>query len=159
MAELTTPSLANMRSMMAELFVWKENETVLRELKKRPVQSLQHPIIFWTGRRGLWYCGILWEIPNAPASQVKSAGPHQMKFFPFACAKAGNFHVQANWLLLWTLWCWKDTLTRKGNTKQNYFIQKRGQSQAPGSQHRAFLLFSQDIDLWQYPQIRANVIC
>lgn len=34
MAELTTPSLANMRSMMAELFVWKEEETVLREERK-----------------------------------------------------------------------------------------------------------------------------
>lgn len=35
MAELTTPSLANMRSMMAELFVWKEQGTVLKEEKEK----------------------------------------------------------------------------------------------------------------------------
>lgn len=39
MAELTTPSLANMRSMMAELFVWKEKETVVREAKKLTISQ------------------------------------------------------------------------------------------------------------------------
>jgi len=133
MAELTTPSLANMRSMMAELFVWKEKETVFSEEKKRD-QCKGCNVPSFSGCRGLWHCRSSLLL-SAPASHVKPAGPHLMKFFPFACAKAGNFHVQKKLLLRWTLRCWKDTLTGKGSTKQNYFIQNRGQSQAPCSQN------------------------
>lgn len=132
---------------------------MLREEKKNNHQckACNTPLFSGLRGRGLWYCGVLWQVSNAEVSHVKAADPHQTKFVPFAYAKAGNFHAQANLLLLWMLWCWKDTLTGKGNTNQNYFIQNRGQSQAPGSQHRSFLLFSQDTDLWEDPQIRASI--
>lgn len=63
MAELTTPSLANMRSMMAELFVWKEKEKVLREGEKKTNGKLaiSHHFPDWMQR-----APILWHVVRDP---------------------------------------------------------------------------------------------
>lgn len=124
MAELTTPSLANMRSMMAELFVWKENETVIREVKTRLCKACNTPPFSGLDAEG---CGTLGFCERSPMPSLtcQTSRLTSNEIFPICLCK--SWKMQENFLLLWRLWCRKDTLSGKGNTK-SYSTQNRGKS-------------------------------
>lgn len=91
--------------------------------KKQPVQSLQYPIVFQSGCRGLWFSGVLWEIPKPQASQVKLAGSHQINFFSFAskswkfpCAR--KFPVAVEILMLKGYSFWEEEHKKLFHTEQ-----------------------------------------
>lgn len=154
MAELTTPSLANMRSMMAELFVWKENKTVIREVKTRLCKACNTPPFSGLDAEG---CGTLGFCERSPMPSLtcQTSRLTSNEIFPICLCKswkfphAGKFSVTVEIVMLKGCSFWEGEHKKLFHTEQ-----RKVRLQAHNTELSSF---SQDTDLQEDPQITANI--